>query len=66
MNISIIQNDGGYLAQCSGVQGAFAEGDTEFEAFYNLIDVLHMIVEYKNIHVSNTPTQSFQVPFAFA
>lgn len=66
MNITIIQNNDGYLAQCSGVQGAFAEGDTEFEAFYNLVDVLHMIAEYKNIHFSKSPVQEFQVPFTFA
>lgn len=44
--IKIEKNDNGFLAKCPLIEGAFAEGDTEFEAFYNLMDVVRMINEY--------------------
>ena len=47
VNIIINTNDGGYLAQCPGIQGAFAEGDTVEEAIFNCIDVVKMIAEYR-------------------
>ena len=47
MNIKIVSNEDGYLAKCGDVQGAFAEGDTPYEALYNLWDVLEMISQYK-------------------
>ena len=47
MNIQILTNGDGYLAKCQDVQGAFAEGDTPYEALYNLWDVLGMIAQYK-------------------
>jgi predicted RNase H-like HicB family nuclease len=48
MHITIEKMDGDYFhARCQELQGAFAEGDTELEAFYNLMDVLEMIFEYR-------------------
>lgn len=47
MNIEIIENDDGFLAKCPDIQGAFAEGDTPYEALYNLWDVLNMISDYR-------------------
>lgn len=66
MNISIVKNEDGYLARSTDIQGAFAEGETEFEAFYNLVDVLHMIAEYKHIQFMKSNSQEFKVPFTFA
>jgi len=40
-------NDGGYLARCPGIQGAFAEGDTIKEAIFNCVDVVKMIADYR-------------------
>ncbi len=34
INIIINVNDDGYMAQCPGIQGAFAEGDTIEEAIF--------------------------------
>jgi len=47
MDIQIRKNDDGFLATCPKVGGAFAEGSTEPEALYNLLDVMEMIVDYK-------------------
>lgn len=47
VNILISVNDDGYMAQCPGIQGAFAEGDTIEEAVFNCIDVLKMIADYR-------------------
>ncbi len=47
MFVQIEPNDDGFLASCPQIQGAFAEGETEFEAFYNLVDVLQGISEYR-------------------
>jgi len=47
INIVITVNDDGYLAQCPGIQGAFAEGDTIEEAIFNCVDVLKMIEDYR-------------------
>ena len=47
MNIQIVVNGDGFLAKCVGVQGAFAEGDTPYQALYNLWDVMSMIAEYR-------------------
>ena len=47
VNIVINANDDGYMAQCPGIQGAFAEGDTVEEAVFNCIDVLKMIADYR-------------------
>lgn len=47
MQILITTNDDGFLAEAEGVQGAFAEGDTPYEALSNLWDVLNMISEYR-------------------
>lgn len=40
-------NDGGYLARCPGIQGAFTEGDTIEEALFNCVDVIKMILAYR-------------------
>ncbi|MBR8826532.1 MAG: hypothetical protein DSM107014_01270 [Gomphosphaeria aponina SAG 52.96 = DSM 107014] len=40
-------NEDGYLASIPGIQGAFAEGDTPHEAIFNCLDVLKMIIEYR-------------------
>lgn len=47
VNILISVNDDGYMAQCPGVQGAFAEGDTIEKAVFNCIDVKEMIADYR-------------------
>jgi len=47
VDIIISVNDDGYMAQCPGIQGAFAEGDTIEEAVFNCIDVLKMIADYR-------------------
>jgi len=36
-----------YLAECPGIQGAFAEGDTIEEAIFNCVDVIKMIASYR-------------------
>ncbi len=54
VNIIINTNDDGYLAQCPGIQGAFAEGDTIEEAIFNCIDVLKMIGEYRKERLEKT------------
>jgi predicted RNase H-like HicB family nuclease len=48
MDIKVTTNDDGYLAVIESVKGAFAEGDTPYEAVFNLFDVLDMISEYRN------------------
>ncbi len=48
LNIIITVNDDGYLAQCPGIQGAFAEGGTIDEAIFNCTDVLEMISDYRS------------------
>jgi predicted RNase H-like HicB family nuclease len=40
-------NNGGYLARCPSIQGAFAEGDTIEEALFNCVDVIKMILAYR-------------------
>jgi len=40
-------NDDGYLARSPGIQGAFAQGDTTYEAIFNCIDVVKMITAYR-------------------
>ena len=44
--VTIERNDDGFLASCSLIQGAFAEGDTIEEAIFNCLDVIKMILEY--------------------
>ncbi len=62
MNIKVSKNDDGFLAQVDSVQGAFAEGDTPYEAIYNLMDVLNLISEYKN---QKFPAKKFAKPISF-
>jgi len=45
--ITIEPNEDGFLAKCSTIQGAFAEGDTIKEALFNCLDVIEMIFEYR-------------------
>jgi predicted RNase H-like HicB family nuclease len=47
MQIVIERNDDGYLASCASKKEVFAEGDTEFEALYNLFDVMRMVDDFK-------------------
>jgi predicted RNase H-like HicB family nuclease len=47
LSLVIEPNDGGYLAQCPGMQGAFAEGESIEEAIFNCVDVIKMIAAYR-------------------
>ena len=47
LSLVIEPNDGGYLAQCPGMQGAFAEGESIEEAIFNCVDVIKMIATYR-------------------
>lgn len=46
--VTIERNDDGFLASCSLIQGAFAEGDTREEAIFNCLDVVKMILAYRD------------------
>jgi predicted RNase H-like HicB family nuclease len=46
--VTLERNDDGYLASCPLIQGAFAEGDTIEEAIFNCLDVVKMILEYRD------------------
>ena len=46
--ITIKRNDDGFLASCPSIQGAFAEGDTVEDAIFNCLDVVKMILEYRD------------------
>ena len=61
INIVITVNDDGYLAQCPGIQGAFAEGDTIEEAIFNCVDVLKMIADYRRERFETIWLNSLQV-----
>ncbi|HFQ92926.1 MAG TPA: hypothetical protein ENK32_02875 [Anaerolineae bacterium] len=47
LSMVVQTNDDGYLARCSDIQGAFAEGDTIEEAIFNCVDVVKMIADYR-------------------
>jgi predicted RNase H-like HicB family nuclease len=47
LSLVVEPNDGGYLAQCPGLQGAFAEGESIEEAIFNCVDVIKMIAAYR-------------------
>ncbi len=67
MIINIEKQENGFLAKCPEIQGAFAEGDNEFEAFYNLVDVINMIAEYKKTTFNITKQKlHFDMPFQIA
>lgn len=53
IQIKIEKNDDGFLATCRSLDGAFAEGHSEFDALFNLFDVMRMIHDYR-----------FQIPIA--
>ena len=65
MNITIIKNWNWFLAKCTQIDWAFAEGDTKFEAFYNLIDVVKMITDYKWIKL-NSISDEFNIPLTLS
>lgn len=46
--VTLERNDDGFLASCPLIQGAFAEGDTIEEAIFNCLDVVKMILEYRD------------------
>ena len=45
--VTVERNDGGFLARCPTIEGAFAEGDTVGEAIFNCLDVVKMICAYR-------------------
>ena len=47
LSLVVEPNDGGYLAQCPGLQGAFGEGDSIEEAIFNCVDVIKMIAAFR-------------------
>ena len=47
LTMVVAANGDGYLARCSDIQGAFAEGDTVEEAIFNCVDVVKMIAAYR-------------------
>ncbi len=47
LSMVVKANNGGYLARCPGIQGAFAEGDTIEEAIFNCVDVVETIAKYR-------------------
>ena len=64
MNIVIKKNDSGFLATCGDVQGAMAEGLTPFDAFYNLVDVIKGIREFRSQKHENFTSENieFSIP----
>ncbi len=46
--VTVERNDDGFLASCTLIQGAFAEGDTIEEAIFNCLDVAKMILDYRD------------------
>jgi predicted RNase H-like HicB family nuclease len=65
MKIKIEKNDDGFLARLPDVQGAFAEGDTAFEALCNLFDVIKMILEYRQFPIiKSSKNIEFNIPIA--
>lgn len=47
LSMVVEPNNGGYLARCPSIQGAFAEGDTIEEALFNCVDVIKMVLAYR-------------------
>jgi len=45
--LTVERNNGGFLARCPVIDGAFAEGDTVAEAIFNCVDVVKMICAYR-------------------
>lgn len=58
-NVPIILevNNDGFLASCTLIQGAFAEGDTPEEALFNLFDVIHLIISYRRERGEEIPNE---------
>ena len=46
--MTIERNDDGFLANCPLIQGAFAEGDAIEDAIFNCLNVVKIILEYRN------------------
>lgn len=65
LNIHIEKNEDGFLASCPSIEGAFAEGETPFEAVFNLFDVIRMIQDYKKTKskLNHTPID-FSIPIS--
>lgn len=59
LSIMVEPNDAGYLARCSRVQGAFAEGDTIEEAIFNCVDVVKMIASFRSERGENIGLDEF-------
>ena len=59
LSIVVEPNDAGYLARCSGIQGAFAEGDTIEEAIFYCVDVVKMIASYRTERGENLGVDEF-------
>lgn len=53
--IEVYYDEDTYIARCSTLQGAFAEGETPQEAIKELIDVIELILQ------ENPQTKSFEV-----
>lgn len=47
LSLVVEANDDGYLAECPGIQGAFAEGGSIEEAIFNCVDVIKLIAAYR-------------------
>jgi predicted RNase H-like HicB family nuclease len=47
LSLVVEANDDGYLAECPGIQGAFAEGNNIEEAIFNCVDVIKLIAAYR-------------------
>src|SRR3990170_1328656 len=47
LSLVVEANDDGYLAECPGIQGTFAEGDSIEEAIFNCVDVIKLISAYR-------------------
>lgn len=59
--ISIYFDTDTYIAECSSIQGAYAEGETPEEAKINLIEVVKMIQEYDIANKKEYIRTSFQM-----
>jgi len=65
LNIHIEKNEDGFLATCPSIEGAFAEGETQFEAVFNLFDVIRMIQDYKKAKPKlNHTSIDFSIPIS--
>jgi predicted RNase H-like HicB family nuclease len=47
LSLVVETNEDGYLAECPGIQGAFAQGDSIEEAIFNCVDIVKLIAAYR-------------------